>query len=368
LLLALRIRCGARPSADAVREAVLASAASNVYARRGEKFTAKRLNLRVAMSMLSGASVSTGKETRIACQTAGVEKLSDSLQERPETPVNGPTSTRTGDEQTAKCGCGCSGGSPQLVYSLGRVGFDFGTEARRDSFAQLMGENANSNDPPQLLKYLEDHPWDAESVIWTLNLDSSPVYAIRPVGPFASIAYERIRGFLRQQLSEAVERVSIPGVVKGAATLWSGQTVPVISPEIRGMCSWSTSALVAAVEGQEKGAIAANQLTNFLQRVYFECRNLGIRPQDRALNFAATNALNVASIFESALSDGMELDSFGLEKSPICRPESECWDVKLIFFDPKKQLETARRIYRTTVDVSEVIPVVIDSIRSWSIR
>jgi hypothetical protein len=66
--------------------------------------------------------------------------------------------------------------------------------------------------------------------------------------------------------------------------------------------------------------------------------------------------------------DGMELDAIDVVRSPICRPESDCWDVKLTFFDPAKLLERARKVYRFTVDVSDVTPVTAGPVRSWSVR
>ena len=78
--------------------------------------------------------------------------------------------------------------------------------------------------------------------------------------------------------------------------------------------------------------------------------------------------MNVVNVFESALREEMELDIIEVERSPICRPDSDCWDVKLTFFDPRRQFERARRVYRFTVDVSDVCPVTVGKVRSWSVR
>ena len=64
------------------------------------------------------------------------------------------------------------------VYALGQLGYDFISEARRDSIEQQMGGNPGA--PDQLLAYLEANPWDAASIIWTLNFDTTPIYAIQP--------------------------------------------------------------------------------------------------------------------------------------------------------------------------------------------
>ena len=300
-------------------------------------------------------------------------------------------SERPGEPSTvapSSCGCGssgckggCGGGSPQLVYALGQLGFDFGTEARRDSIMQQMCEGANPHDPAQLLSYLEKNPSHAAAILWTLNLDATSIYVIQGQGAFAGHVYERLGEFLQAQIDpeQRVERVSVPGCIAGSARLMNGQVVPVIWPELRGMFSWTTAALVDAVTGSpppkkakteeiESYARRSDGVRNFLERVYHELRNLGTTPQERAINFSATNAFNVTKVFASALNDGLDLDTVEVERSPICRPESDCWDVKLTFFNPSKVLEQARKAYRFTVDVSDVVPVTVGPVRSWFVR
>jgi hypothetical protein len=74
-----------------------------------------------------------------------------------------------------------------LVFALGTLGYDFGTEARRDSIMQHMAgpDNPapNPHDPAQLLAYLGANPDQAAAIIWTLSLDATPIYAVLPCGP-----------------------------------------------------------------------------------------------------------------------------------------------------------------------------------------
>lgn len=291
-------------------------------------------------------------------------------------------------------GCGCGGGenqAPQLVYSLGQLGVDFGTEARRDSFVQSMdpirdssGKTVapgNPHDPLQLLAYLTKNPWDGASLTWTLNVDVTPVYAILPAGPFAAEVHARLREFLADMI-DGVERVSIPGIVAGSVRLMNGQIVPAIIPEMRGMFSWTTQALIQGLmpvqsesaSDAEKSSFSAKAIEvasgvrNFLDRVYFELRNLGQTPQERAINYAATNAFNIELVYEQAVTEKMDLDTIEVERSPLCRSDSDCWDVKLMFFFPEQQPLTARRVYRFTIDVSDVVPVTVGEMRTWKIR
>jgi len=272
----------------------------------------------------------------------------------------------------------CGGGKLSLVYALGVLSYDFGSETRRDAFIQNMeGDWPNPDDPTQLLKFIEENPEYADSLIWTLEIEGTPVYAIRPVGNFALITHEQLREFLKEQQTEGVERVSIPGVIAGKVRLLSGQEVPVIIPELRGMNSWSTEALLNAVIGPEPNSNDENALKlylkkragvcNFIERVYYELMNLGRTSQERAMNFAGTNAYQAGAIFEQVVRENLMLDSIETDRSPFCRPGSDCWDMRLTFFDPANRLTVARKVYRFTVDVSDVVPVTVGKIRSWSI-
>ena len=184
------------------------------------------------------------------------------------------------------------------VFALGAVYYDLGNTNRRLSLMQSM--NANPDDPGALLAFLEKNPAQAASIIWTLHLEGAPIYAIQPGGSFASMIYEQLRQFLREQLMEGVERVSLSGVIIGKVKLLTGQEVPLVFPEERCMFSWSTAALVEAVSGKPPAGSAKaadvdqyNQKTsavaNFLERAYYELRNLGDTSKLRAINFAATS-------------------------------------------------------------------------------
>jgi len=54
-------------------------------------------------------------------------------------------------------------------------------------------------------------------------------------------------------------------------------------------------------------------------------------------------------------------DTWGAE----CGLDSDCWDVKLKFFDPENS-RRAKKLFRFTIDVSDIIPVTLGEVRSWS--
>jgi cyanobactin maturation PatA/PatG family protease len=274
-----------------------------------------------------------------------------------------------------------------LVYALGTLGYDFDSEARRDSFKQLMpgvaidgtAIPANPYDVRQMVDYLADNLSEAKSLIWTLNLELTPIYAIEPGRAFARYVYAVLQEVLSGQIQPEdnenyVERVSIPGILTGRSVkLFSGQVVPVIEvPNTRGLYGWKVNTFVsAAIPTFQEQAREAEEdsirrtLGNFLSRIYYDFRNLGTTPQDRALNFAATNAFQDPSTFAEVLAKGMELESITAEKSPFSRLNSDCWDVKLKFCDPENS-RLANKLFRFTIDVSDIIPVTLGGVRSWS--
>lgn len=274
-----------------------------------------------------------------------------------------------------------------IVYALGALGFDFGTEARRDSFKQLMAPAVfngvpvppNPYDARQLVEHLRQMPSEANALIWTLNLELTPIYAIEAVGPYSAeinaILVDFLAGANVGNLSpEHIERISVPGKLSSRSVrLFSGQVVPVVEIESpRGLYAWQSNRLIEnsmdeiGVKGAEAREITAVTLRSFLDRVYYEMRNLGRLSSDRALNFAATNAFQATRVFAEAVTSGLRLDHVEVEQSPYARPESDAWDVKLKFFDPEN-LRRARQVFRFTVDVSDVMPVTMGEVRQWSV-
>jgi cyanobactin maturation PatA/PatG family protease len=419
LLASLQVRQGHTPDLHAIRNVLLKSAIPCPLGQEEcRRFLAGRLNVEGAVELLLAGGdksmtdvetlASSGRSTQAGEQLAVSELIGNTapvpvhppaaeraihmsedvspaqaisagplLKDAPIQMPPRPSSRRLDQVGPSDCGCGgganctCAGAGPQkptLVYALGKLGYDFGSEARRDSFVQAMPLDANNPFlPDQLLSHLEQKPYDAESLIWTLNLDATPIYAIKPAGAFGTNTYERLREFLQGQVHEGVEIVSIPGVIVGTTRLQSGQVVPTVMRAVRGMYSWATKPLVKHVLGESPDEDLASGLTDFLNRVYFDLRNLGVTAEERALNYSATNAVQVAEVVRSATQGQLDFDKPVVVKSPVCRPDSDCYDVELLFFDPNNT-NKANRIYRFTVDVSDIIPVTIGTVRSWTRR
>ncbi len=157
------------------------------------------------------------------------------------------------------------------------------------------------------------------------------------------------------------------------------------------MYGWRINQIVAAVieRIQQQVPPGATRLTaqqeaeveysleNFLMRLYYDLRNLGQTSQERAQNFATTNIVQAADALVKVLSNQsrtwigstssavtMQLQSLEVERSPFCRKDSDCWDVKIRFFDPENVLR-AKRVIRYTIDVSDIMPVTLGEVRVW---
>jgi cyanobactin maturation PatA/PatG family protease len=278
---------------------------------------------------------------------------------------------------------------------------------------------ANPYDPKQLSAYLKRNPWDSDKVTWTLLMERTPLYALEaetPVGmtwgddilplgwdrsktnvdqlagmfdsmssiPPVSQVYRTFRDAIAGQVlphdnDHYVSRVSIPGVLTNRTVrLFSGQIVPVVKVSSRGIYTWNEAALVnhavdAVLRDQrttDKSGMNETTLQQtvraLLDKVYYQFRNLGQAPGDRALNYAGTNAFQLTSTIAEGLLSGSyvpggsenfyTLDTITVAKSPYDRIDSDCWDVSVNFIDPENLLR-ANVIYLFTIDVSDELPV-----------
>ncbi|MFE3763605.1 hypothetical protein ACFXPI_17785, partial [Streptomyces sp. NPDC059104] len=351
--------------------------------------------------------------------------------------------------------CACGGAGPgaahPLVYAIGTIGFDYETEARRDSFRQQMpyvtvtidGEEVEQQPDPysprQLRSYLASAPWASDKVTWTLTLDGAPVYALEaeaPVGmdwsepivspedaqrarqaathlerneastlsdlihqlasPPVSTVYRVFRDAIvgqaldpekEEERAGYVSRVSVPGILTHRTKrLFNGQLVPVVEVKSRGLYTWNESALVDSVfdsvmrDAKIKHVSATHEneirltIRSFLDKIYYQFRNLGQTSADRALNYAGTNAFLIGGqIVQGILSAGQipgskgglySLDTITVTKSPYCRVGSDCQDVVVTLFDPEDD-RRARLSYLFTIDVSDELPVSLAPVHTF---
>ncbi len=393
LLMSLQLQEGKPVDAEAVRMALLNTAipCNPEVVEEPDRCLRGFVNIPGAMKLLFGQpsiTISFAGDQVTRTERPGYAMPSPAVQ--PATPTEAsviaaadsdaaPVESATVEASTAHSG---------HVYALGTIGYDFGDDARRDTFKQLMAPAEidgiivppDPYDPRQMLDHLDRYPDEGRSLIWTLNLDQNTLYVLEPKRPFAEDIYEMFLQMLAGQLEPEtsdgfVERISVPARrTTRTVELFSGEVVPVVTVNnVRGMYGWTVNALVnaalVAISNRfdpDQDPLIREALSAFLNRVYHDLRNLGQTSRDRALNFAATNIFQSASVFAEAIASGRQLDTIEVKKSPYCRINSDCWDVLLIFFDPENG-RRSRRVFRFTLDVALNMPVTIGRIKRWSI-
>jgi len=408
LLMSLQLQRGEQPNAEVVRQAILNSAipCDPKEVAEPERCLVGKLNIPGAYQLLTGQPLPSIQTAAVRPQIilpASSNSFPDSSRSavtefaQPKSEMHTPAPTQLVTASATLTEIPPTSLTPATitpsavsnkVYALGTLGYDFGSEARRDTFKQRMPAvsidgvlvPANPYDPRQMVNHLELSPAESKSLIWTLNQELTPIYALEPQKAFASEIYAVFGMLLAGQIQpeesdDYIERVSIPGnLTNRTVELFSGQVVPVlVLPNVRGMYGWQVNTLVEAAvttaspEFSDPDNLRMRRaLKSFLHRIYYDLRNLGRLARDRALNFAATNTFQAASTFADAIDSGMELDSIEVEKSPFCRLDSDCWDVKLKFFDPEDS-KRSKRVYRFTIDVANIMPVTLGKLRSWSV-
>lgn len=267
---------------------------------------------------------------------------------------------------------------PAPIFVLGTLDYSFLSRERKRVFEKRIGFWKAKEDVDQSLKgFLEANHYHFDLMTWTLNIDGAPVYALVPDGAFAKSLYGDFAGHyerLRAQDSQTAERLSVAGWVIGKIQLYSGQTIPVVKPVGWGLESWNTEDILSRAYGdidddQERQQLL-QELEVFLRRIYYSLRNKGLEPTERAINFAATQAFVLGSeqfqsVFKETRELGLVFDSITVEKSDMSPHGADCWDVDLIFFRPTDQAGTAKRLYRFTIDIADVLPVTINEDQKW---
>ncbi|MDD1534729.1 hypothetical protein C7U89_14930 [Bradyrhizobium sp. WBOS4] len=402
LLMSQQLQAGQQIDAAAIRAALLDTARSCDPAVIDEPERCLRgvLDLPAAFEALftsRGGIGASGRDGRLLAGVGTVPQAgvmasaaSSSVEETLSPSASPPTVT--GSAASAPASVGATGGVEQstahsgLVYALGSLAYDFGSEIGRQEFEQYMSREAGRAGPDRptphevqhLIEYLDRHRTERDCLIWTLVIGGSPVYGLVPEGPFADTIYETFLQLLAGQSltpdqSEFIERISIPGRRTGEMIrLQSKVELPIVAvTDLRGIYGWKINELVDdavdRIHGTETTPARASlhhAVTDFLSRVYFELHNLGQMSRDRAMNFAATNVFQAASAFAAAIDEGRVLDTIAVTKSPVCRMHSDCWELSFTFFDPDDEGRAAK-IFQFTIDVSEMMPVTVGNVKRW---
>lgn len=416
LMLSEQVERGERPDPLAVRAALLAGALP--------------LDMHGARGLAGGLNLSSSIKTLNMGEANMNDASNDVSAYRVSEAGGGPSESATVRVMPAgapsdavkpsDCGCGCGGKcggngdcgcghaaakanqSPQYVYPLGRIGYDFGTETRRDSILQFV-ERGGDLSPAGILEHFRTNPEDVERVIWTLELDGSPIYALQPVGANADRGFAKLVDALADQvafdrrddpeIARQSERrptglFAIPGVLAGEVRLMSGQIVPVIAMSVRAPIAWDLDSavekLIAKFEEQAKSATKKESddimkriegirgrlpgyLSDFSDMMLRRYRNLGLLGSERALNYSATSAVRVLQVLDQIEGAALVLDDIEVLPSPASRPGAICHDVRLRLFQ-RADTTAPLHIFQFTVDVNDALPVSIGTVAHWRER
>ncbi|MEU1268627.1 S8 family serine peptidase [Streptomyces sp. NPDC005799] len=422
-------------SPAAIRDAVLhtASACDPELGANCERYLGGLLNLPAAHKAVSGNVVPHVDRNEDPMETMDTVPPSALAQESEPEPSGGVMAACADSPAPAgqQPACGCATTTPNYVFAIGTIGWDFGTEARRDAFIQQMDTKpgqgghdvpANPYNPMELARYLRENPWVSDKVIWTCNLEGrTPIYALEAEIPFGmdwggmrppkkdpgpeevpyfppvSVIHKTFRQAIVGQTLRPddplyVARVSIPGTLTNRTVrLFSGQVIPVVVVHAHGLYTWNEAILVNSLIEQISTDREARNLPHideimvrslvhaFLDKVYYQFRNLGQSGPDRALNYAATNAFELTQALANGFLSGRlvprssddpetlyALDDITVVKSRYQRPDSESYDVTLTFMDPENDRQS-RVAYLITIDVSGEMPVSLHSPRQFLI-
>ena len=230
----------------------------------------------------------------------------------------------------------------------------------------------------------------------TAEGQAEPTYDLGAVSPEAMIN----RAFvLFNEPSVSATHVAIAGEITGSVRLFTGEEVEVIAPVMRGMQNWNTRRLIELLIRSLGPNIAGfeAQVTllalKIVSRLYELVRNPGKDPCDRAKNYLSTKELfNLAvtlsnPAFLSMLGAygppvggdqrqmvidvrqllNITLDDLGCKPARCIRYGTEPYEVELSFYNFANQF-MGTAVYSQTIDVSDVVPVAIDTPRVFPRR
>jgi len=208
------------------------------------------------------------------------------------------------------------------------------------------------------------------------SLEAAPDQPLEMVADADRAQAEATVASIARVFGESLDRAShlaFAGRLGGTVQLLSGETVPVVEPQMRGTSSWNTARLLMALAPDALNDVASRALaTRLVSRLYHEMRNDGLAPQDRAKNFGATAAISLlgsvladplglfASLVGSSNGQGspyssLAVDGIEVKPAPCNRLDSEPYEVDVAFFDFDNQFR-GRTVLSLTVDVADVVP------------
>lgn len=224
-----------------------------------------------------------------------------------------------------------------------------------------------------MLDYLNKKGATPDSLVWTLDQNSQPLYILLPQGSHAQLGFAKLMKLFQRQLDNGVELVAVAGSIVGSARLLSGAELPIVAPHTGGTFPFSTDEMLLKVLGPPSREPGMKQtiydqkmamVNHFLDTIFYQLQSRGETPEERAMNFAALHAFKIKEAFEKAHGDRLVLENIVAKQQPFSPPGSNRWEVMLTYVasTPAARLRESSRIYSFTVDVAPVILVMVGKI------
>jgi hypothetical protein len=174
--------------------------------------------------------------------------------------------------------------------------------------------------------------------------------------------------------TSCASRIAIAGEIVGQTRLYTGETVPVVAPVLRGCANWKSSALLDFLGGSPDLVLAGT--LRILAALYEHVRNPGITDCERAKNYWVTQ---VFQGMRNILDNEYFLSLFGIDPKPgpdrilealkitpgdlVCQPGTcnpigaRVMDVELSFYK-FDNVFGGDVVLSQPIDVADVVPVV----------
>lgn len=307
----------------------------------------------------------------------------------------------------------------QLVNAIGQISYDFGSQNNLDTFTALMRvwyQNLKPDIEGFVVKSkLTDSPHDprsmaafliykanndapnllmASQLIWTLNMNATPVYSISPrLAAFDNLIYLILAEFLGESVGmnasayqkytnyrsgmpvqnipkpiftdpkNDLMRMILPGYVSGKSKLLNSSFIESVTPVAFGLKNWTVSELIKSI-GIKKGSDKDTLLCSILARLYVTALNRGQSPDDRALNYSLHQIIELADKLKEIIESQQQFSCYKVVPSKIARQNALVREIQLTFFNPNNT-NIASTTYAFQIDVSGIVPVMIGDVESW---
>ncbi len=262
-------------------------------------------------------------------------------------------------------------GEGALAFVVGTLGFGFESESRRGYFTEKLGADSSASDRAKMAARLLDKETsidEAGDLVWMVMRNDTAYYAIQPEGPFAAAVYRRLVESLSRQEKKEIDRVVIPGRVRGSKRLSDGTTVPVVVPSLRGMTDLGVEGvmtmLAATPERQtpEAPRDRRKRVVSLCNGQYDMMNSHGNGMNSRALDYALVSFLQNRSMVEPLIAKDLMITKCENGRSPISPPGADSWDVQ-ITAAPSTADWLGHLTVSLTIDIGDVVPVIVGSPR-----